>query len=153
MPDSDGPGWKTSARQRRTWAPAGIRLLLVAAIAAGCGGGSRTDICLAYDALRDALRAVDAAHAAATSSDTAAVARHMGDVERLLRLARSNLSAAASDPVKAAAARGMLEAANYLDFMVGGYRSSGRVDFAIKQFASRELNRAVSGGGGAPLNC
>jgi len=77
----------------------------------------------------------------------------MDEVERLLRLARSNLSAAESDPSTGAAARGMLEAANYLDFMVGDYRASGRVDFAMTQFASRELDRAASGAGGAPLNC
>jgi len=77
----------------------------------------------------------------------------MDEVERLLRVARSNVAAAAADPSTDATARGMLEAANYLDFMVGDYRASGRVDFAMTQFASRELNRAVSGAGGTPLSC
>ncbi len=47
----------------------------------------------------------------------------------------------------------MLEAANYLEFIVDDYRSSGVVDFTITQFASRELTRALGGAGGAPLNC
>lgn len=49
--------------------------------------------------------------------------------------------------------RVVLEAGNYLEFMVVDFRASGTVDFALTQFASRELNRATSGAGGAPLNC
>ena len=52
-----------------------------------------------------------------------------------------------------AAARAMIEAATYLGFIVGDFRASGTVDFALTQFASRELNRAASGAGGTPLNC
>ena len=47
----------------------------------------------------------------------------------------------------------MLEAANYLEYMTGQFRSSGNIDFSLTQFASRELTRAASGAGGAPLNC
>lgn len=141
------------SRRHGSRSAASVGLMLVVAVGAGCGGGPRTGVCAAYDSLRDALRAVDAAQSAAGSGDTAAVGRDMDEVERLLRLARSNLSAAESDPSTGAAARGMLEAANYLDFMVGDYRASGRVDFAMTQFASRELDRAASGAGGAPLNC
>ncbi len=144
--DSHGFGW---LRARTT---VGLGLALVIAGLAGCGGGTRSGVCSAHDALRDALRAVESAHAAARSGDGVAVARQMAEVDRLLRVARSKLSGA--DPERSGpAARAMLEAANYLDFMVGDFRTSGRVDFPIAQFASRELNRAVSGAGGPPLSC
>ncbi len=77
----------------------------------------------------------------------------MDEVDRLLGVARGDLAGADADPNTAAAARAMLEAANYLEFMVGDFRATGKVDFAMTQFASRELNRAGSGAGGAPLNC
>lgn len=107
---------------------------------------------MAEDALRGALRAVDAARLADASADTRAVGRSMEEVARLLGVARANLSGPADDPA-AAAARAMIEAANYLDFMVGDYRVSGTVDFTLTQFAARELDRAVAGAGGAPINC
>jgi hypothetical protein len=77
----------------------------------------------------------------------------MDDVERSVRLARGRLAGADADPNTGRAARAMLEAANYLDFMVGDFRATGKVDFSLTQFASRELNRAASGAGGMPLNC
>ena len=46
----------------------------------------------------------------------------------------------------------MLEAAEYLDFIINDYKASGSVDGTLAQFASRELNRAPSLGE-APLNC
>ncbi|MEK6720059.1 MAG: hypothetical protein AABZ33_05235 [Chloroflexota bacterium] len=120
---------------------------------AACGGGTRSPICTANDSLRAALRAVDAARSADSSGDSAAVDREMNEVERLLGVARGNLAGATADPDTAAAARAMLEAANYLQFMVDDSRASGTVDFPIAQFAAREVNRAGSGAGGAPLNC
>ena len=108
---------------------------------------------MGYDSLMGALRAVAAAESADASDDSEALGRAMDDVERSIRHARSRLAGADADPNTGAAARAMLEAANYLEFMVGDYRSSGTVDFTLTQFASRELNRAVSGAGGAPLNC
>lgn len=77
----------------------------------------------------------------------------MDDVERYVRLARARFVGADADPKTGGAARALLEAANYLDFMVGDFRETGRVDFSLSQFASRELNRASSGAGGTPLNC
>ncbi len=101
----------------------------------------------------DALRAVAAAESADVSGDGEAVDGAMDDVERFVRLARSRLDGADPDSNTGAAARAMLEAANYLEFMVGDFRATGMVDFSLTQFASRELNRAASGAGGAPLNC
>ena len=122
---------------------------------AACGGGAgeRRPICAAQDTLRSALRAVDAAQAADRSGDEVGVERQMNELERLLRVARADLAGAVSDPNVGSAARGLLEAASYLDFLVGDYRQTGIVDYAMTQFALRELNRAVSGGGGVPLNC
>ena len=77
----------------------------------------------------------------------------MDEVERLLRAAKASLSGVESSSSTGAAARAMLEAANYLEFMVVDFRASGVVDFGLTQFASRELNRAASGAGSAPLNC
>ena len=130
---------------------AGLGLVALIVGLAACGGGERTPVCAAQAALRGAVRAVESARAADGSGDGAAVGRQMDEVDRLLRVARADLAGA--DPSTAAAARGMLEAANYLEFMVGDFRATGKVDFAMTQFASRELNRAVSGAGGAPLNC
>jgi hypothetical protein len=96
---------------------------------------------------------VASAKAADASGDGEAVERAMDDVDRFVRLARGRLAGADADPSSGAAARAMLEAANYLEFMVGDFRATGSVDFSLTQFASRELNRAASGAGGAPLNC
>jgi hypothetical protein len=138
---------------RRSRRAAGLALVVLIAGLAACGGGERTPVCAAQDALRSALRAVESAQAADGSGDGTAVGRQMDEVDRLLRVARSNLSGADANPKTAAAARAMLEAANYLEFMVGDFRATGTVDFAMTQFASRELNRAASGAGGAPLGC
>lgn len=139
-------------RQRaRTTAGLGLVLLIVGL--AACGAGARSPVCVAQDALRDALRAVESARSADSSGDQVAVGRQMDEVDRLVRVARANLAGADADPNTGRAARGILEAANYLEFMVGDFRASGQVDFALTQFASRELNWAVSGAGGAPLNC
>ena len=129
----------------------GLALLIVGL--AACGGGVRSPSCTGYDALVDALRAVASAEAADASGDPEAVERAMDDVARFVRLARGRLAGADADPNSGAAARAMLEAANYLEFIVGDFRATGRVDFSLTQFASRELNRAVAGAGGAPLNC
>jgi len=134
-----------------TKAALGLALLLVGL--AACGGGARSLSCTGYDALVDALRAVASAEAADASGDTEAVERAMDDVSRFVRLARGRLAGADADSNSGAAARALLEAANYLEFMVGDFRATGSVDFSLTQFASRELNRAASGAGGAPLNC
>ena len=109
--------------------------------------------CSGYDALVDALRAVAAAESAVARADDAALDEAITDIERSVRLARSRLSGLDSDPNAGASARALLEAANYLEFMAGDFRSTGRVDFSLTQFASREINRASAGAGGAPLNC
>jgi hypothetical protein len=101
----------------------------------------------------DALRGVAVAKSATASGDDETVELAMNDVARSIRSARARLAGMDGDPGAGAAARAMLEAANYLDFMVGDYRATGKVDFSLTQFASRELNRATSGAGGAPLNC
>lgn len=118
-----------------------------------CSGGARSPSCAGYDALVDALRAVALAESAVGSGDDKALEEAMDDVERYVRLARGRLSGADADPTRGASARALLEAANYLDFMVGDFRARGRADFSLTQFASRELNRAAAGAGGAPLNC
>lgn len=137
-------------RPGRTKTALGLALLVVLS---ACGGGARSTACSGYDALVDALRAVAAAKSANASGDGEAVSRAMDDVEQSIVLARRRLAGADVDPNTGAAARAMLEAANYLEFMVGDFRASGKVDFSLTQFASRELNRAASGAGGAPLNC
>lgn len=77
----------------------------------------------------------------------------MTEVARLVGVGRIRLAGAEAGSSTGSAARVMLEAANYLDFMVGDFRATRKVDFSLTQFASRELTRAVSGAGGAPLNC
>ena len=129
----------------------GLALLVVGLVA--CGGGARSPSCMGYDSFMGALCAVAAAESADASDDSEALGRAMDDVERSIRHARSRLAGADADPNTGAAARAMLEAANYLEFMVGDFRATGRADFSLTQFASRELNRAASGAGGAPLNC
>lgn len=128
-------------------------LMMVVVTMAGCGGGARSPACTGYDALVDALRAIEAARISDASHDADGVDRAMDDVARSVRLARGRLAGADSDPNTGRAARAMLEAANYLDFMVGDFHATGNVDFSLTQFASRELNRAASGAGGTPLNC
>jgi hypothetical protein len=142
---------RSSTISRGALARLGFVGLLVGVVA--CGGGEQRPICQAYDTLRDAVNAIDAAQGAAAANDRAAVDRQMDEVDRLLRAARGGLSAAGADPDTAQAARAMLEAANYLEYMTGQYRSTGSVDFSLTQFASRELTRAAAGAGGAPLNC
>lgn len=119
----------------------------------GCGSGVRSEICSARAELRSALGAVESAMNAQTSGDAAEVDRRMGEVGPLVRTARGRLASADTAQSNGQAARAMLEAANYLDFMVGDFRESGKVDVSLAQFASRELNRASAGAGGAPLNC
>lgn len=131
---------------------ASLLLVLIVGLAA-CGGGARSPACAGYDALRDAIRAIEAAESADHSGDRVAVSRQMSEVDRLIREARRDLARADVNSDSGAAARTILEAANYLEFMVGDFRASGTVDFALTQFASRELNRAASGAGGTPLNC
>lgn len=135
----------------RTAARLGLVLLMTSL--AACAGGQRSPVCAGQDALRGALTAVASAESASASGDLATVGRQMDEVERLVRVARSRLAGAAANTSTGAAARAMLEAANYVEFMVGQFRASGTVDFSLTQFASRELNRAVSGAGGTPLNC
>jgi hypothetical protein len=107
--------------------------------------------CSAYDAFRDAERAADAARSATATGDPAAVERQMDEADRLIRVGRAILAGVEALSSTGSGARGLLEAANYLEFLVGDYRSSGAVDFSITQFASRALTRAASGAGGAPL--
>lgn len=114
----------------------------------GCGSGDRDPRCIAKQALRDAVRAVGQAELAEGARDEAGVRQHIGDVERLVGVARRNLSSSSPSSVD----RSMLEAAEYLDFIVGDFRASGAVDGALAQFASRELNRGLFPGE-APLNC
>lgn len=114
----------------------------------GCGGGSDDPRCIAKQALRDAVRAVSQAESAERAGDEEGVRQQIGEAEQLIGIARRNLSSATTNSVE----RGMLEAAEYLDFIVGGYRESGGVDGTLAQFASRELNRAPAPGEAAP-NC
>lgn len=129
----------------------GVATILLGVLA--CGAGERSSICQAYDTLRTAVGVMDAARSALTAGDQEALARRMDEVDRLVRRARGGLSGADPDAGTEAAARAMREAANYLEYMTGQYRSTGTVDFSLTQFASRELSRAASGAGGAPLNC
>lgn len=94
------------------------------------------------------MRAVGQAESAEGAGDTDRVRQQIGEAERLIRIARRNLSTSTTNSVE----RGMLEAAEYLDFIVNDYRASGAVDGALAQFASRELNRAPAPGEAAP-NC
>ena len=131
-------------------AAAGLLPLLAVGLAAvvACDGGSTDQRCVAKQALRDAVRAVDQAESAEGTGDAERVRQLMGEVERLVGTARRNLSTSTTNSVE----RGMLEAAEYLDFIVNDYRASGAVDGALAQFASRELNRAPAPGEAAP-NC
>ena len=130
---------------------AGLALLLVALVA--CSGQSTDPRCLAKRALGDAIRAVDLAEDAERSGDTAAVSSRMNDVARLVRSARTSLGSAGASSGSDGSARRLLEAANYLEFIVRDFGSSGSVDGTLAQFASRELNAAGSTAAGAPLYC
>ncbi len=130
-----------------------LGLIVVVAGLAACGGGAQRPICSAQDALRAAVRTVDAMRSTDGAGSSEELDRQMDEVERLLRVARSNLAGGDLDPNTGAAARAMLEAANYLQFIVDDSRATGTVDFALTQFAARELNRAGAGAGGVPLNC
>lgn len=139
-----------SAPASRAAARVILAMLLMASVA--CGGQSTDPRCAAYRALIDGIRAVDLAESAERSGDAPVIRSRLNEVTRLVRLARSSLSADASANDDGPA-RSMLEAANYLEFIVADFEASGSVDGTLAQFASRELNRAVSGAGGAPLNC
>ena len=121
-----------------------LTVVIVATI--GCRGGNEDPRCIAKQALRDAVRAVDQAESAEVAGDAERVRQLMGEAERLIRIARRNLTTSTTNTVE----RGMLEAAEYLDFIVNDYRASGVVDGALAQFASRELNRAPAPGEDAP---
>lgn len=123
-------------------------LAVVIVVTVGCGGDSDDPRCVAKQALRDAVRAVSHAESAEGAGDEEEVRQQIGEAERLIGIARRNLSSATTSSVE----RGMLEAAEYLDFIVGVYRESGAVDGTLAQFASRELNRAPAPGEAAP-NC
>ena len=114
----------------------------------GCGGGDADPRCIARQALRDAVRAVDQAESAEVAGDGERVRQQIDEAERLIGIARRNLSRSTTNSVE----RSMLESAEYLDFIVNDYRASGAVDGALAQFASRELNRAPTPGEAAP-NC
>lgn len=131
-------------------AAAGLLSLLAVALAAtvACGGGNADPRCIAKQALRDAVRAVDQAESAEVAGDREQVRQQMDETERLGTIARRDLSKTTTNSME----RNMLEAAEYLDFIVNDYRASGAVDGALAQFASRELNRAPSPGEAA-LNC
>lgn len=121
-------------------------LALVVGVTLGCGGDDEDPRCVARQALRDAVRAVGQAESAESAGNAERVRELMGEIERLVRDARRNMSSSTTNSVE----RGMLEAAEYLDFIVGDYRASGAVDGALAQFASRELNRAPTPGEAAP---
>jgi hypothetical protein len=127
----------------------GLAILLVGS--AACGAPTDDPRCVARDALRDAVRAVQQAESAETSGDAATVRRHMDEVARLVGTARARLGRA--DPSGTdGAARQMAEAANYLEFIVDDFAETDAVDGALAQFATRELERAVPGND-APLSC
>lgn len=115
---------------------------------AACGSGNDDARCMAKLALRDAVRAVDQAEAAETTGNANDVRQQINETTRLIGIARRNLSRSTTNSVE----RGMLEAAEYLEFIVSDYRATGAVDGTLAQFALRELNRSPSPGE-APLNC
>jgi hypothetical protein len=129
-------------------------LALAIVVLAACGGtDDQRAICGAVAALRGALAEVAAARESDRNGDAAGVAQRMANVQRLLRVVRADLVAATSGP-STDAVRGLSEAANYIDFMIGDYRQTGSVDYALTQFAEREVNRAAAGGGAStPINC
>lgn len=139
------PGGLRSARP-----PAAAVAIVALAMATtlGCGGARDEPRCTARQALRDAVAAVGTAERAEGDGDAAAVEQAVRQAERLVATARRNLSRSSTRSVD----RAMLEAAEYLTFIVGDYRTSGSVDGTLAQFASRELNRAPDPGE-PPLSC
>ena len=121
---------------------------LAMATALGCGSARDEPRCTARQALRDAVRAVATADRAEAAGDAPAVADAVGEAEQLIATARRNLSRSSTRSVD----RRMLEAAEYLAFIVGQYRVNGGVDGTLARFATRELNRAPDPGE-APLSC
>jgi hypothetical protein len=131
---------------RQRGAAIGSLVLLIALVGLmAYAAGGRSSEYSAYDAFRDAVRAVDAAGSAAAAGDQAAVERQMDELARLLGVGRARLAGVEAGSSAGSAARAMLEAANCLEFMVRDFRATRRVDFSLTQCASRELNRAVSG--------
>ncbi len=126
---------------------AAIAVAIVISIA-GCAGTERSSLCGAYTTLRDAVGVMNDA-----AGEDDELGPRIEEVDALIRSARRQLSGEGANPSTAPAARAMVEASNYLEFMVGQYREEGAVDFSLTQFASRELTRALSGAGGRPLNC
>jgi len=94
------------------------------------------------------VRALDQAESAEAAGDEARVRQQIDEAARLIGIARRNLSSSTTNSIE----RGMLEAAEYLDYIVNDYRASGAVDGTLAQFASRELNRAPAPGEAAS-NC
>lgn len=105
-------------------------------------------MCVARDALRAAVRAIGQADAAEGAGDAGRVKALVEEAERLVATARRNLSTSTTNSVE----RGLLEAAEYLDFIVGDYRASGAVDGTLADFAARDLDRAPTPGESMP-NC
>ena len=123
-------------------------MAVVVAATLACGGGNTDPRCVAKQALRDAVRAVDQAESAENADDEERVRQQIGEAERLIGIARRNLSSSSTSSIE----RSMLEAAEYLEFIVNDYHASGSVDGTLAQFASRDLNRAPAPGE-ASLNC
>ena len=131
----------------RTVPVVGITLLVVGLMA--CSGPTADARCSALASLRSAVRSVASAEAAERAGDVAEVRRLITDVARLVARAQSGLANGAV--ATTTHARRLLEAANYLEFIVQEFESSGAVDGTLAQFASRELNRTLPGE--APLPC
>jgi len=122
----------------------GFAALLIGVIA--CGGSASDVRCTALAALRDAVRRVELAEAAERSGDAAAARGHVDAIARLVAQARTGLGGRTDGH-----ARRLLEAANYLEFIVQDFARTGGVDATLAKFAARELNRTVPGE--APLPC
>ena len=120
----------------------------VVLVTIGCAAGDHEPVCIARDALRDAVRAVGQADAAENAGDAGRVKDLVDEIERLVVTARRNLSSSTTNSVE----RGLLEAAEYLDYIVGDYRASGTVDGTLADFAARDVDRAPSPGESVP-NC
>lgn len=126
----------------------GLLVLLLGTIIACGSSGSSDPRCVARNSLRDAIEVVGQADAAETAGDTRTAGERIAEVERLVVVARRNLSSSGTESVE----RAMLEASGYLQFIVDEHRTSGMVDAALAQFATRELNRAPAPGE-PPLDC
>ena len=123
--------------------PSRAAWLVIAIASASCGPSADDPICGARQALQDAVASVDRADAAERAGDAASTRAAIDEAARLIGLARTRLRAA---PGETAMERRLLEAAEYLDFVVGEFRTTGMVDGSISQFASREINRAPAPG-------